>query len=320
MKKILLLFAALAAIGASAQKIDFNRIQYWTGEGSSRAALVVQFNCPGQTNPGALVWGFRWNGTAPTCEEMFRAVAAGSPDLALLTQFTGDMGNTVCGVGYGPDASALVTHMTYDYDAAAADRNISFGFFEPNSSMNQSSAPGQEVYDLIPAAIEDAGTSHVIDHPLNTAAFGYPAYDYDWWTLDRSGLAPSDDYFWNAGWYKGYWSYWIGTSYLSDLGYSGLGMSSMEVHDGDIHGWKYQPLSGDGDDYADGTTGASDRWLEPNYHHFSEPAGVTEIGSDGNAGIERWFRIDGTEVRRENLVPGFYIVVTGAESRKVLVK
>lgn len=57
---------------AAAVVTSFDDIQFWTGTGSNRAALVIDWNTG--TRPDSYVWGFRWNGTA-TGEDMFRAIA-----------------------------------------------------------------------------------------------------------------------------------------------------------------------------------------------------------------------------------------------------
>lgn len=53
----------------------FDDIQFWSGSGTNRAALLIQWNDGG--TPSSLVWGFRWNGTA-TGIDMLRAVAGTS--------------------------------------------------------------------------------------------------------------------------------------------------------------------------------------------------------------------------------------------------
>ena len=47
-------------------------IERWTGEGTNRSALVVDWH--DGTRPHALAWGFRWNGSA-TALDLWRAVA-----------------------------------------------------------------------------------------------------------------------------------------------------------------------------------------------------------------------------------------------------
>ncbi|WP_374173602.1 DUF5074 domain-containing protein [Flavobacterium tructae] len=49
----------------------FDDIKYWIGTGSNRAAFAVQWN--DGKNTDALVWGFRWEGTA-TGEDMLKAI------------------------------------------------------------------------------------------------------------------------------------------------------------------------------------------------------------------------------------------------------
>ena len=63
----------------------------------------------------------------------------------------------------------------------------------------------------------------------------YPDYDYDNWKA-----ADSND-IWQAGWYIGYWSYWVKDSETSQFGYSGWGMSCRELVDGCWDGWNYCP-------------------------------------------------------------------------------
>lgn len=59
------------------------------------------------------------------------------------------------------------------------------------------------------------------------------AYDYDSWKA-----VDSDDY-WAAGWYSGYWSYWISSTTPSDFTYSGVGASSRKLSNGCWDGWSF---------------------------------------------------------------------------------
>lgn len=75
MKKIVLAACLLAVgtFGASAQLVQsFDDIKFWTGNGSNRSALVLQWN-DGFT-PTSLAWGYRWSGNA-TGMEMLKAIA-----------------------------------------------------------------------------------------------------------------------------------------------------------------------------------------------------------------------------------------------------
>ncbi|MDL2142881.1 DUF5074 domain-containing protein [Flavobacterium tructae] len=75
----------------------FDDIKYWIGTGSNRAAFVVQWN--DGKNTDALVWGFRWEGTA-TGEDMLKAILkADRRFFALLYKGT-QTGSSVGGLGF----------------------------------------------------------------------------------------------------------------------------------------------------------------------------------------------------------------------------
>lgn len=59
------------------------------------------------------------------------------------------------------------------------------------------------------------------------------AYNYDDWTYsDRSDH-------WSAGWYSGYWSYWVRDSTGETWEYSNWGASSRKLVDGSWDGWSF---------------------------------------------------------------------------------
>lgn len=72
-----------------AQALNFSRIMHWTGTGTNRAALVVDWN--DGTRPDALAWGFRWDGTA-TALDMWEAVTQSDSGLS------GSLTNTTAGM------------------------------------------------------------------------------------------------------------------------------------------------------------------------------------------------------------------------------
>ncbi|EEF62912.1 hypothetical protein [Pedosphaera parvula] len=87
MKKVYSLLPALAGLFvlSNAQAVSLDDVQLWTGTGTNRAAMVINWTSPevhnntSVPNPAAeksLVWGYRWNGTA-TAENMFNAIVAG---------------------------------------------------------------------------------------------------------------------------------------------------------------------------------------------------------------------------------------------------
>jgi len=81
----------------SANSTTFSDIQFWVGSGVNQAAFVVQWN-DGKTSD-ALVWGFKWDGTA-TGEDMIKAIAKADPRFfALLRQGT-QYGSAIGGFGF----------------------------------------------------------------------------------------------------------------------------------------------------------------------------------------------------------------------------
>ncbi len=297
MRKTLLTLAVLgASYVASAQSVDFDRITHWAGSGPNRAALIVQFRTD------AFVWGYRWDDSqTPDGMELIREIAQSSSHLCILTQMTGDMGYTLDGVGYSTDITTLLESLTYDFDGACADSRIAFGFFEPEISMGQTHAPGSAALEMALEAIEEAKTSHVITHPLNFTEFGYPAYDYDWWKLSNP-----DAGLWLSGWYDGYWSYWVGEEGpMNNLGYSGLGMSSVELRDGDVHAWKYLSFAPDAD--------PDPEWLEPVYVDESTSVNITELSTEN---AEEYFTLSGVKLRKKP-ARGIYIMRKNGKSFKI---
>jgi hypothetical protein len=98
MKKIVLAASLLVvgAFGLRAQTLvqSFDDIQFWTGSGTNRSALVLQWN-DGST-PTSLAWGYRWSGNA-TGIDMLKAIAGattltpeGDPSNILATSIGSD--------------------------------------------------------------------------------------------------------------------------------------------------------------------------------------------------------------------------------------
>ena len=80
---------------------SFDDIQNWTGEGENQAAVVIQFNTGKATETNALVFGFRWNGTA-TGTDMLVAIAKNDPRFYCLAN-NGSYGYSIGGIGWDAD-------------------------------------------------------------------------------------------------------------------------------------------------------------------------------------------------------------------------
>lgn len=57
---------------------------------------------------------------------------------------------------------------------------------------------------------------------------------------------------WNAGWYSGYWSYWVADATTGTLGYSSVGASGRILTDGCVDAWVWSSLTGSGTNDYDG--------------------------------------------------------------------
>ena len=75
----------------------FDDIKYWIGTGSNRAAFMVQWN--DGKNTDALVWGFRWEGTA-TGEDMLKAILKVDRRFFALLYKGTQTGSSVGGLGF----------------------------------------------------------------------------------------------------------------------------------------------------------------------------------------------------------------------------
>lgn len=63
-------------------------------------------------------------------------------------------------------------------------------------------------------------------------------YDFDSYTA-----TDSTDH-WCAGWYNGYFSYWVAKSPDENLGYSGVGATGRKLNDGSVDYWSYSSFAG----------------------------------------------------------------------------
>lgn len=190
-------------------EFTFDMIENWTGTGENKAALVIQWNDADKRDAAALVFGYRWDGFA-TGFDMFRDVVLNNPQLFGLVQRT----------NVGCDISAIAPD-GYTLDGIGWDDDESGNPGLWDSANNDYYYP-------------EGGLQY---HPRGGSGIdgSYPDYDYDNWKA-----ADSND-IWQAGWYIGYWSYWVKDSETSQFGYSGWGMSCRELVDGCWDGWNYCP-------------------------------------------------------------------------------
>jgi hypothetical protein len=96
--KVCLILLLLASTTFAQNPFSFDDIQFWAGTGANRAALAIDWY-ENQLEPPALVWGYRWDGTAHG-SDMLTAVIAADP--RLFGKLGGSRGdpNAVYGIGY----------------------------------------------------------------------------------------------------------------------------------------------------------------------------------------------------------------------------
>lgn len=190
--------------GGDIGTFTLDSIKNWSGEGSKRAGLVIQWNT-GRDNY-ALAFGYRFDGS-PTGIDMLRCVVENNPQLYGLFQRTNvssgneKFGYTINGLGWDANCSGLPIKII-------------------------DTGNGDETY---------SSSSGFFDHPRGCSeSVSYPDYDYDNW------IAADPEDYWQAGWYIGYWSYWLKEG-NGGFSYSGVGASGRTLKDGSWDGWNYCP-------------------------------------------------------------------------------
>ena len=96
---------APALMADDATAFTFDDVQNWTGEGSNRAMLVIQWNDENETN--AMAFGYRWDGDA-TGYDMAVAVIANNPRLYGVIQTGTAYGATIGGFGWDVDGNGEI--------------------------------------------------------------------------------------------------------------------------------------------------------------------------------------------------------------------
>jgi hypothetical protein len=188
MKKIELTLAVAglsACFNTHAQSDLFGSIQDWTGTGTNQAAFEFDFE-NGSAND-ALLWGYRWDGSA-TGEQMFDAIVAGDPRLyAEVSAFDTGYGTALFGFGFAASGDVPIT-------------------LSPTLSFNSQHLAYADSYD----AVDDSRMA-VNAGDLWEEGWYYSGYWAYWLSTDSALTAAGDDASaWSAAW--GY-----GTSMTSEV-------------------------------------------------------------------------------------------------------
>ena len=209
----------------SNRTFSFDSIDFWVGDGENRAAIVLTWHDTNKTVPDNMVWGYRWSADVDTISglSLFESVMKADPRLVGLVQYTGSMGYTINGIGYSEFRSDV--EVTFDYEGASAK------FKYPYDK--------ETTEEMAATAISEGEDDGVIYHPFDANISGGPYYDYDYWTASTAS-----NVHWFAGWYSGYWSYFVRDSYTQDFSYSGYGASSRKVQNGTWDAWSWNSFMG----------------------------------------------------------------------------
>jgi hypothetical protein len=208
------LYGALAlaacALAPSLHAISTNDILLWTGSGTNRAALVIEWNSPqifnNSTVPApiankTMVWGYQFNGTA-TGTEMLDAVL--SADRRLYAVINNTYGTYVESIGYNLDATGHfgVTDGTGIYGASTFTNGALI-----NANLNVDGA-----------------------YPVNTGDLFWSGYFGPNWNVwneldDSGGYSSSPD--------RGTNLYWNGaTGIQGQWQFADFGLDDLPVYDG----------------------------------------------------------------------------------------
>jgi hypothetical protein len=187
-----------------------------------------------------LIWGYLWNPQPYSNKysiDMIRAVANFDCRFSTLLQNTSGGDFAVGGFGYNFAGETRVP-LIFDYAGAqglAARDTIHFHYTgTPNcaSPYNQFVVPTSPYgpAQLAEQAILLAGETGIIKHPLD-AAYGYPAYDHDYWKLRTS----SPDFYWLAGWYHNYWAFYIREGLSGGFEYADYGVATQPLNNNSVN-------------------------------------------------------------------------------------
>jgi hypothetical protein len=108
---------------ANATPFTFDDIEFWAGSGSNRAALAIDWDDE-STEPPALVWGYRWNGSARG-SDMFTAIVAADPRL-FAKLGTSPSNRALYGVGYDANGNG-----EFDINDETVFDSLGFAYTDP---------------------------------------------------------------------------------------------------------------------------------------------------------------------------------------------
>ena len=173
-QKMKIILAALllvvSALGANAQTLvqSFDDIQFWTGNGTNRSALVLQWNDGG--TPTSLAWGYRWSGNA-TGIGMLKAIAGSTTVTAPQSP------STILDTLSGADSRLTLTMERYGF----GDSIFSVSFNDGLQNRTRADwANGYWAYSIF------------------GGNFSYDTYDANWNYLATANYSQSGSFFYSS--------------------------------------------------------------------------------------------------------------------------
>jgi hypothetical protein len=183
-----------------------------------------------------------WTNVSKASIDMIRAVANFDGRFSVLLQNTGG-GNFAVGE-FGYSFAPEIGRVPLRFDLAGAEGlserdTIHFHYGnKPNCLAPYNQFVPQEFPtpdSLATLAIYFSQNTGVIKHPLD-AAYGYPAYDYDFW--ESAPHQEEDNHEWQAGWNYNYWAFYTGNisgDPSINYAYAENGIATELLNNNDVH-------------------------------------------------------------------------------------
>ena len=190
--------AAVALAAPAARAFAMEDVHFWAGEGTNRAAVVVDWSADGAA---PLAWGFRWNGDA-TAADALRGIVREDPRLHSLADDTA-YGLSLYALGY--DRADVAAAFRFDYnrgnvvaEASDADALAAGGWL--NGYWSQWVAPTGTVFDASALGYANNGLSYT---PLTNASwhvlqFSPAAWGWSAHPLAGEPVAAESPYAWRV--------------------------------------------------------------------------------------------------------------------------
>ena len=176
MKKVVLaaLLLVVGAFGLRAQTLvqSFDDIQFWTGSGTNRSALVLQWNDGG--TPTSLAWGYRWSGNA-TGIGMLKAIAGSTTVTAPQSP------STILDTLSGADSRLTLTMERYGFGDSIFSVSLNDGL---QNRTRADWATGYWAYGIF------------------GGNFSYDTYDTNWNYIGPANYSQDGSSFYSSDWFS----------------------------------------------------------------------------------------------------------------------